>query len=119
GASDFRSPPLGTRAKQISSRPREMPAILRGRTLPRLPGSTQSCEIRLRSWCDLQASTAQTLNKPAPNKFHPRPAAFPPADSPPDTPPAGHPETPESRTPTRRRIVDTRRPPAEYEHAAA
>src|SRR6266513_2825290 len=48
-ASDFRSPLLARPAKQISCLLLEKPAILHESTLPRPPGSGQSCENLLRS----------------------------------------------------------------------
>src|SRR5205807_2273909 len=55
-ASDFRSPLPATRAKQISYRLHEKPAIPREGTPPRLPGSGQSCENLLRSCGDSHSS---------------------------------------------------------------
>src|SRR3984893_18718431 len=55
-ASDCRSPLLATRAKQISYLLHEKPGIPREGTLPRLPGSGQSCENLLRSCGDSHSS---------------------------------------------------------------
>ena len=53
---DLIRPLLARRAKQISYLPHEKPAIPRESTLPRLPGSEQSCENLLRSCGDSHSS---------------------------------------------------------------